>query len=65
MPIKNVANESETLGTSVFKSKAIALKPGKYISIENGASAAKQPSIKINKNLDFAMRFLRIAKMDI
>lgn len=47
MPIKNVASDKETLGTSVFKSCAIDLKPGKYISIENGANAAKEPKISI------------------
>ena len=56
MPIKKVDNESDTLETSVSRSLAMALKPGRYMSIEKGANAAKEPKIKIKKNaLDFAM----------
>ena len=63
MPIKNVANDSETFGTSVPKSKAIALNPGKYMSIEKGAKAAKEPSIIINKSdFDFAMFLKRVQR---
>jgi len=54
--MKKVAKDKDTFGTSVFKSLAIALNPGKYISIENGAKAAKLPRINIKPNdLDFAM----------
>lgn len=64
MPMKNVAKESDTFGTSVFKSFAIALNPGKYMSMEKGASAARQPRINMRKNdLDFAMIILEGAKM--
>ena len=58
MPIKKVDKDNDTLGTSVFKSVAIALNPGRYMSIENGAKAANEPKIRIRKNdLDFAIIF--------
>jgi len=63
MPIKKVAKDKDTFGTSVFRSLAMALNPGRYISIENGASAAKLPSINIKrKDLEFAMMIFRRRK---
>ena len=38
----------DTLATEVFKSLAIPAKPGKYISIENGPSAVREPKMRIN-----------------
>jgi hypothetical protein len=37
-----------TLATVVFRSFAIPSKPGKYISIEKGPSAVREPKIRIN-----------------
>lgn len=63
IPIKKLANDNDTLDTSVFKSLAIALKPGKYISIEKGDNAASEPKINISKkDFDFAI-FFEGAKM--
>ena len=38
----------DTLATEVCKSLPICAKPGKYISIENGPRAVKEPKISIN-----------------
>ena len=50
-----------TFATDVFKSVAICAKPGKYISIENGPKAVKEPKININcKYLDLDMNRILI-----
>lgn len=51
MPIKKLDSERETCATVVFRSLAIAGKPGKYISIENGPIAESIPNTSIRKNL--------------
>jgi hypothetical protein len=40
----------DTLAT-VFRSSAIQKKPGKYISIENGPSAVREPKIGLTENI--------------
>lgn len=50
IPIKKLDNESETLAVVVCRSSAIAVNPGKYISIENGPIADKVPRMRIVKN---------------
>jgi hypothetical protein len=53
----------DTLATVVFRSSAIPEKPGKYISIENGPSAVREPKIRINWkyfNLDLGVFVLKI-----
>ena len=49
--MKNADSESATDDSFVFKSLAISTKPGKYMSIENGPSAAKEPKIRMRENL--------------
>jgi hypothetical protein len=51
MPIKKLDSESETWATVVLRSLAIAGKPGKYISIENGPIADNIPKTSMRKNL--------------
>ena len=51
MPIKKLESERPIFATVVCKSAAIAGKPGKYISIENGPIADNIPNISIVKNL--------------
>jgi len=49
----------ETFATVVFKSAAIPEKPGKYISIEKGPSAVKEPKIRISLIYFFVVIFLK------
>jgi hypothetical protein len=49
MPIKKVDNDKATFSVVVCSDLAISGKPGKYISIEKGASAVSDPSISIRK----------------
>jgi len=49
MPIKKLDSDKETFSVVVCNDFAIAGKPGKYISIEKGANAVKEPSISIKK----------------
>ncbi len=51
MPIKKLDSERETCATVVLRSLAIAGKPGKYISIENGPIADSIPNTSMRKNL--------------
>ena len=44
-PVKKLDKESETCAVVVWNDFAIAVKPGKYISIENGPSAVSEPSM--------------------
>ncbi len=53
MPIKKLESESDTLEIVVFRLLAIAGKPGRYISIENGPIADNKPSMSIQRNLCF------------
>jgi len=56
IPIKNPVKDKETFAAEVFRSFAIAGKPGKYMSIENGAKAVRLPKIRImEKYLDFVI----------
>jgi hypothetical protein len=47
IPIKKLDKEYDTISMDVCRSVAMAGKPGRYISIENGPSAESKPSIKI------------------
>jgi hypothetical protein len=49
MPIKKLDNESETCAVVVCNDLAIAGKPGRYISIENGPIAVSAPNIRTRK----------------
>jgi hypothetical protein len=52
----------DTLATVVFRSLQFR-KPGKYMSIENGPSAVREPKIRINWkyfNLDLGVFVLKI-----
>ena len=61
MPIKKLERERPTCATVVCKSAAIAGKPGKYISIENGPIADNSPRISMVKNLFLPlMRYKKI-----
>lgn len=51
MPIKKLDSERETCAIVVSRSLAIAGKPGKYISIENGPMADNMPKTSMRKNL--------------
>lgn len=51
--MKNPDNDKETRAIEVFKSLAIAGKPGKYISIENGPNAVSEPNRRIRKKCFF------------
>ena len=51
MPIKKLESERPIFATVVCRSAAIAGKPGKYISIDNGPMADNMPNISIVKNL--------------
>ena len=53
IPIKKLERERATCATVVCRSAAIAGKPGKYISIENGPMADSIPNITIIKNFFF------------
>jgi hypothetical protein len=46
-PIKKLLNESATSVTEVCKAAAMALKPGRYMSMEKGTSAVSVPRIRI------------------
>lgn len=48
-PIKKLDSDSETWAVVVWSDLAIAGKPGKYISIENGPSAVSEPNINTVK----------------
>lgn len=45
--MKKPDKESDTLGIVVFKSFAIASKPGRYISMEKGPRAANEPNTRM------------------
>lgn len=45
--MKKLDKERETSAVVVFRSFAIAGKPGRYMSIENGPKAVRLPSISI------------------
>ena len=49
MPIKKLDSESAIFEIIVFKSFAIAGKPGRYMSMEKGARAVNDPRIRIRK----------------
>ena len=49
MPIKNPESDKETLATVVCRSFAIAGKPGRYMSMENGPNAVREPNNRIRK----------------
>jgi hypothetical protein len=53
IPIKKLAKEYETMSTETLRSFAIAGKPGRYISMENGPIADKRPRINIMSDLFF------------
>ena len=48
IPIKKLESDKEIFATVVCKSAAIAGKPGKYMSIENGPMADSRPNINIS-----------------
>ena len=48
MPIKKLESDKAIFATVVCRSSAIAGKPGKYISIENGPMAVNIPNINIS-----------------
>ena len=48
MPIKKLESDKAIFATVVCRSSAIAGKPGKYISIENGPRAVNIPNINIS-----------------
>lgn len=52
-PMKKLETESDTFEIVVARSSAMAGKPGKYMSIENGPNADKSPNVRIAKNLCF------------
>ena len=47
MPIKKLDKDNATVDSVLFKSFAMSTKPGKYMSIENGPSAANEPKINM------------------
>jgi hypothetical protein len=49
MPIKKLDSESATWAAVVCKLRAMAGKPGKYISIENGPKAVSAPKMRIRE----------------
>jgi hypothetical protein len=49
IPIKNPVNDKDTWAMEVFRSLAIAGKPGRYISMEKGAKAVNVPKIRIRR----------------
>ena len=53
MPIKKLDSDNATVDSELFKSLAISTKPGRYISIEKGPSAASEPKMRIRKKCCF------------
>lgn len=53
MPIKKLDKESETSAIVVFRSLAMAGKPGKYISMEKGPRAVRVPRMRIRNTYLF------------
>jgi hypothetical protein len=47
--MKKPLSDKDTLAAEVERSSAIAGKPGKYISMENGLSAVRLPKIRIKE----------------
>ena len=47
--MKKLESESATFETVVSKSFAIAGKPGRYMSMEKGARAVRDPKIRIKR----------------
>jgi hypothetical protein len=50
-PTKKLAREYDTMSTEVSRSSAMAGKPGKYISMENGPIAESNPRINMVRDL--------------
>ena len=53
MPIKKLDRDKDTCATVVWRSLAISVKAGRYMSIEKGPIAVIEPRIRIKMNFFF------------
>jgi hypothetical protein len=60
MPMKKAERDQATLPSVVPRSCAMALKPGRYMSMENGLKAVREPRIRMRKKYFFLVMIIMV-----